>query len=130
MAAKQVIQIRGAKEMAARLKKLGKKWPAVVEKALHQEASGIKDKIHDRTPVDKGPLRGSLDLQTERKPREIKATIQAGGPSAPYALRVHEDPSMRHDVGEAFFMKNELDAQRPQLSSKLAKRIRANHGLE
>ena len=116
--------------MAARLKKLGKAWPKAVEKALHQEASGIKDKIHDRTPVDKGPLRGSLDLQTERKPREIKATLQVGGPAAPYAVRVHEDASMSHDVGEAFFMKNEIDAQRAKFSGNLAKRIKANHGLE
>ena len=130
MAAKQTVQIRGAKLLVKKLKSLGKAWPAAVEKALFQVSSGVKDKMHDRTPVDDGPLRGSLDLQTERKPREIKATIQVGGPSAPYALRVHEDASMRHDVGEAFFMKNELDAQRPQLSSKLAKRIRANHGLE
>ncbi len=130
MAAKQTVQIRGAKLLVKKLKSLGKAWPKAVQKALHQEASGIKDKIHDRTPVDKGPLRGSLDLQTERKPGEIKATIQAGGPAAPYALRVHEDASMRHDVGEAFYMKNELDAQRPQLSSNLAKRIKANHGLE
>ena len=129
MAAKQTVQIRGASLIAKKLKALGRAWPQAVFKALQQEASGIKDKIHDRTPVDEGPLRGSLDLQVEKKPGRIMATIQVGGPAASYARRVHEDASMAHTTGEAFFMKNEIDAQRGKFSANMAKRIKANHGL-
>ena len=130
VAAKPTFQIRGVTAMVKRLKKLGSAWPVAVEKALHQESSDVLDKIEERTPVDEGPLRGSLDLQVERKVGEIKSTFQVGGPSADYATRVHEDASMEHTVGEAFFMKNEIDAQQAKLPGNLAKRIKANHGLE
>ena len=47
-----------------------------------------------RVPVDTGALRGTVFAQTERKGDRVTATIGAGGPSAPYALAVHEHLSV------------------------------------
>lgn len=55
-------------------------------------------------PVDTGALRASGRVQGPTGFRTPKVTLSFGGPSAPYAVRQHEDLTYYHDVGEARYL--------------------------
>jgi HK97 gp10 family phage protein len=128
------VKITGADEMAKKLESLGRNWRKAVKKALHQEASLVKDDAHDRTPHDEGPLRGSYDLKVTQRRHKVHglrllAKILVGGPSEPYAAYVHEHGPRAGGPGERHFLKNAFDAVRHTISARLSARIKQNHGL-
>lgn len=129
MPSRRDVQIKGLQALRAKLKALGRNWPLVVEKALRQEASLVMDDAHDRTPIDLGTLRGTYALDVKRTKGRITAILQVGGPAAPYAIHVHERPELKHTVGEAFYLKNAIDAVRHSISERIGARIKQNHGL-
>jgi len=127
--AQSTVKITGADAMRKKLAALGRNWQNAVQKAVHQELTIIQDDAINRTPKDEGVLRGSYDLTVFKKVRSIVGRILVGGPAQAYALYVHEHGPRAGGPGEAFFLKNAIDAVRHTISARLGARIKQNHGL-
>jgi hypothetical protein len=95
-------------------------------KALQQEANIELTEMRRRTPVEFGPLRASLSVTVERKGSTITAEFGAGGPSAPYAIYVHERTELHHKIGEAKFIERPLKESAPHFGERIANRINFN----
>lgn len=128
--AKPAIKIVDA-EVRQKLTALGLKSSSAVAKALYAEALLIMGVSADRTPEDIGTLKGShVTTQPQVKGRDIEVKIEVGGPSAPYALIVHEDLKARHGVehgfqgGQAKFLESAVLEAVPTLASRIAIRLR------
>jgi hypothetical protein len=119
-----VAKVKTMAELQALLAKLGKGAMDQAGRALYQEALLIQNASMRRTPVDTGALRASHEtLQPEGLGDEVKVRIVVGGPSAPYALFVHENLEARHPVGEAKFLERSVHEALPGLPERLARRI-------
>jgi hypothetical protein len=120
-----MIELTGEEKMRARLLAYANKIPEICEAALYEEAHIEMTESMKRTPVDKGPLRASHTVETKRRGSDISATIGVGGPSAPYAVYVHEDEDAFHKVGQAKFLESTILESRPYMALRIATRIKA-----
>lgn len=104
----------------------GKRAEKVVAAALFQEAETVIGRSKKEfVPVDTGALWGSGHVQSPRISGGV-VTVQAGfgGPSAPYALKVHEDLRARHKVGQAKYFETPFLESLRGLEERLADRLR------
>lgn len=120
-------------EFKRRLRNFKKNFGKEIGRAVYQETSVELKEVRKRTPVDKGPLRASEHvegpLRTGANDRIIYALIVAGGPSAPYAIYVHEDLEALHPVGQAKYIESVLMESRPFMAARIAKRIDLNRAI-
>ena len=117
--------------MRDRLARLRRRFPDEVGAALYQESQIELTEVKKRTPVDTGNLRASEFVEGPiRDGRTIYTLIVAGGPSAPYAVYVHEDPEAFHKVGEWKFIESVLLESRPYMAGRIGRRIDLNRALE
>jgi hypothetical protein len=108
----------GTEVMLARLKKMRTDVPKELNKALYREAQAIFRKSQRLVPVDKGFLKGSGVVEG---PTNNEVLIGYGGPAAPYALYVHEDPDAQHAKGKTYkFLEIPLMEARPGMEKRLA----------
>jgi hypothetical protein len=54
----------------------------------------------------------------------------AGGPAAPYAIFVHEDPDAIHKVGQWKYIESVVKESVPYMAVRIARRIDLNKALE
>lgn len=119
----------GAK-MRRNVRHVKERLPDQVEAAMHVEGQIETTEVKRRTPVDKGPLRGSVHLIGPiREGRRIYFIIAAGGPAAPYAYWVHEDPDALHRVGQWKFIESVIVESRPHFPRRIARRIKLSELL-
>jgi hypothetical protein len=97
--------------------------PDVIVKAMTQEGNIELAEMRRRTPVEFGPLRASLSMTVERRGSQITLEFGAGGPSAPYAMYVHERTELHHRIGEAKFIERPIKESAPYFSERIARRI-------
>jgi hypothetical protein len=71
-------------------------------------------------PVDTGALRASGTVRRE----EGDVLVGFGGPSAPYALYVHERTDLHHPEGEAKFLENAFNRWRGDWKEKVTADVR------
>lgn len=117
----------GGSEMIRKIQAFAKKYPDVVAEALYQETQVELTEVKRRTPVDKGNLRASEHVEGPiREGRSIYTTIVCGGPSAPYAIFVHENLDAFHPVGQAKFLESVILESRPYMAARIARRIQIN----
>ncbi len=101
--------------------------PAEAGRALYEEAEIEMAEMKALTPVDTGALRASGHVNPpEIDGQDITVTLGFGGPSADYAIYVHEDLEAFHPVGQAKFMEAPLTQSAPYLYQRVAKRIDLN----
>ena len=106
------IQVRtevfGLPELERALRRYGEKAEKALAGALYREGEAIMYDAKQLCPVNKDPKAGSagtLRASGFVKRPEIAANGEIfveegfGGPSAPYALRQHEDLTYRHNPG-------------------------------
>lgn len=119
--------LSGVSRFVTNIKNVSKKWPDNVAKAQYIETQVELKEVIRRTPVDKGPLRASEHVVGPRRERgrRIVTEIVAGGPAAPYAIYVHEDPDALHPVGQWKFIESVLLESRPFMAERIAKRVRS-----
>jgi hypothetical protein len=88
-------RVTGAKELAAKLTRMGRLVQDRMGGALYREANDIMTVSKtNHVPIDLGPLRRSGHVDSpERKGKRVTATMGFGGPTAAYAVVVHEHPS-------------------------------------
>jgi hypothetical protein len=95
--------------------------------ALRQETEVEATEVKRRTPVDKGTLRGTIHVEGPfREGRRIWTTIVAGGPAAPYAFFVHEDPDAHHEVGQWKYLESVILQSAPHMASRVGARVDLN----
>jgi Bacteriophage HK97-gp10, putative tail-component len=120
-------RLDGAAAMREKLSRLAQKFPDEVSRALYQEVEVEVTECKRRTPVDTGNLRASIHQEgPERKGLRVVTAIVCGGPSAPYAVYVHEDLEAFHRVGQAKFIESVLLESRQYLAERIARRIDLN----
>lgn len=91
------LEFDGVDEVQAKLKRLARKMPQKVMPVLKLKAEKIMTESKQKyVPVapDGGALRSSGHVLDPRLYRQkIEVLLVYGGPSAPYALAIHEHPS-------------------------------------
>ena len=74
-------------------------------KAAEAMAEAIHEDADERVPKDTGALKKSGRTESRR---DGSAAVIYGDERAPYALTVHEDPSVQPTSGEKRFLRNSL----------------------
>ena len=121
---------KGSADMRAKLKKFGSGMPREIGQALYQETSVEATEVKKRTPVEHGDLRASIFvLGPFVEGRTIWCLIACGGPSAPYAIYVHEDLQAFHKVGQAKFLESVILESRSFMGARVAARVSINRAL-
>lgn len=126
MAAKTSLVIDQAKlsRIRAKLRAMAANFPTETGRALYVETEIETTECKRRTPVDLGNLRASeFTLGPVVEGTTIYTMIVAGGPSAPYALYVHEDLDAFHRVGQAKFIESVVFESAPYMAERVARRI-------
>lgn len=116
----------GTGEMSRRMRFLATEFPNLSEKALVTEALIEKREVIKSTPIKTGKLRSTIRhevLARKRMGRELAVAIVAGGPAAPYAIVVHEDPDAYHPIGQWKYIEEPLNRSTPYLKGRIASRI-------
>lgn len=130
--------LQGADKMRAKLRLFKKKFPDEVGRALYMETQVELKEVMRRTPVDRGNLRASEHVEGPLRKgllgRIIYTRIVAGGPSAPYAIYVHEDLEASHvkngiEIGQAKFIESVLRESAPFMAVRVGRRIELNRVL-
>jgi hypothetical protein len=96
--------------------------------ALYQEGEIELTEMKRRTPVETDALRTSGHLEEPRIGlggfgKDIEVPIRFGGPSAGYAVIVHEDLEALHPVGQAKYVESVILESAPYLAARVAKRM-------
>ena len=121
------VELRGLDAALRRLSDLAEKAPDAVGAGLFLEANNIMADAKTRVPVDQGVLRASGYVAPPVMERGSPVVeLGFGGPAASYAVRQHEDTSLRHpDGGEAKFLEKAADQARPGIAGRVAAFARA-----
>jgi len=117
----------GEAAMIDRLERMANAIPGQVGRALYEEAQIELTEAKRRTPWDTGALRASGKVnKPEGSGRELSVKIEFGGPTAGYAIYVHEDLEAFHPYGQAKFLESTLLESAPYMAERIAKRLDFN----
>jgi hypothetical protein len=117
-------ELRGYTAMIRKLNNAIKRMPRVIEAALYAEAQIERTESMKRTPVDTGTLRSTHVVRPPvTQNGNTTVTIAVGGPSAPYAIYVHENLEAQHKSGQAKFLESTLKESAPYMAQRVARRI-------
>lgn len=116
----------GGEPLQAKLRFARVAGPEAVVATLYQEAQIVMSAAQqDYVPVDTGALRASGFVEPPTPTHTgASITLGFGGPSAPYAVYVHEDLTKRHPVGQAKYLEIPLRARIQGMKAVLAQRVR------
>jgi len=120
----------GRSEFSAKINDRVRETPIAAAGAVFEEAVNIMAKAKPLTPVDTGTLvnTGSVML-----PKVVGSAAEVelgfGGPSAPYAIVVHEDLEAAHAEGkQAKFLEQPMDEAAEGMEDRLADRMNRRLG--
>lgn len=101
--AKITVQLSGFKSLEDRIRSIGQATPQTVATALTEEAHVvIADSVTNYVPKDTGTLANSARVDPPAfEGGGISVTFGYGGPSAPYAIAVHENPRSGKTMGKS-----------------------------
>ena len=108
------------KQVEAQLRKRLEAVRHAAEAALYQGASIIMTEAKERAPVDVGSLRNS-GYVTLPVTRGGDTFVEAGfgGAAKAYAVVQHEELSYRHEVGEAKYLENAINAKEQEVQERV-----------
>lgn len=116
----------GGDELRRVIRELGPRASRAVARALYQQGEVIMTEAKKRTPVDTGALRASGHVHPlEITAGQVAVLLGFGGPSAPYAIYVHENLHAHHPVGQAKFLESAVLEAASTLGARLAEVLRA-----
>lgn len=101
--------------------------PKEVRTFMRKEGEITKADSMQHTPLEYGALRASHEVigpTSDGKDIEVEVTV--GGPSADYAVYVHENLEANHSIGEAKFLENAVARRQQGLLSRLASALGLN----
>ena len=108
-----------------RVSRFAKKFPNEVKAIVTQELVAGAEAImasskENYVPVDTSALKTSGHVKPPEETRgKVSVTMGYGGPSAPYALTVHEDLNSHHVVGQAKYLETPAKKIKPILKRKM-----------
>ena len=107
-------------EVEAKLRKHLEATLKSAEAALYQGASIIMTEAKKRAPLDVGTLRNSGYVTLPRR-EGSNVIVEAGfgGAAKAYAVRQHEETSYNHEVGEAKYLQNAIDAKENEVRERV-----------
>lgn len=121
----RTFQIKGLETLRPALEKWGRQAAEAGGAALYQEAEGILTEAKRLTPVDTGTLRASGHVQLPViGPLFVSVALGFGGAAKDYAVYVHENLLVHHEVGQAKFLEQPVLEWQRGAEQALAKRIR------
>lgn len=92
------------------------------ETALYQAGSIIMTEAKQRAPVDVGTLRNSGYVTLpQRRGSDVFVEAGFGGAAKAYAVRQHEELAYRHEVGEAKYLENAINAKEQEVRERIAR---------
>ena len=92
------------------------------ETALYQGGSIIMTEAKKRAPLDVGTLRNSGYVTLPRRDGdEVFVEAGFGGAAKAYAVRQHEELGYNHEIGEAKYLQNAIDAKEMEVRNRIAK---------
>jgi hypothetical protein len=95
-----------------------------IEDAVKAEMRIELAEVKRRTPLDTGALRASEYVDGPFVERgRIYASIVAGGPTAPYAMIVHENLEAFHRIGQAKYLESVLRESAQFMAARIARRL-------
>ena len=111
-----------AQQIAAQMQKHLNAAKKAAEKALYQAGSIIMTEAKQRAPVDVGTLRNSGYVTLPRR-QGGDTFVEAGfgGAAKAYAVRQHEELAYRHEVGEAKYLENAINAKEQEVRERIAR---------
>lgn len=127
------VEVLGIPAVQQRLERMMAEVVPLMGIALQQEADAILEASQPLVPVDTGALRASgRTLDVEIHGQVVQSGVFYGGPGegfertpSQYALRVHEDLSMRHPHGgQAKFLAQPAFAATAGMAERLADALR------
>lgn len=100
------VTIIGGTAVAKKFQAAAQESPTALVAAIYQEAEAVMTlSKQEYVPVDTGALRASGHVEPPvRTAGGGSVALGFGGPSAPYAVIVHEDLTKRHPVGGAKYL--------------------------
>lgn len=119
------VSIEGLGDVLNKLGLFGEDAIKATAAGLYQEAEIVTGNAKEIVPVDTGALKGSGHV---KKPTiegsVVSVEMGFGGPASAYALRVHEDLSMRHAPGkQAKYLEEPALAREKELEPNIAARV-------
>lgn len=113
-----------AADATKRLRAYAGRASKAARRGLFEGANAILTDAKKRCPVDLGNLKGSgYATQPEATADGVRVQVGFGGPATPYALRQHEELGWHHDVGEAKYLENAVDAKGSEVPRLVAQRV-------
>lgn len=118
------LRIKGLKKIRDMFRRRPDQVQRLTALAINAEAESIITDAKELTPVDLGTLRSTGHVKPLKLSRnKITVSFGFGGPSAEYALFVHEDLNAFHDNGQAKFLSIPFSLHLPGMSKRIAKRV-------
>jgi hypothetical protein len=104
----------------------GDQIPALVEGGV---LDGIESWMYEpvrSTAVENCPKKwGTLRSTHAVRRAERKVLLGAGGPSAPYAERQHNDASLKHAIGTDHWMSKAFEQHAGELTGRISEKVQA-----
>ena len=119
------VKLTGDRRLRANLRRLGKRAPRVLGKALFAEGEAIMATSKRLVPVDTGALRSSGNVQLPRREAQgVAVTLSYGGAAAPYAVFVHEIQATHRPPTQWKYLSTPFNAARQGMAQRLAARVK------
>lgn len=119
-------KLKGTRSMQGKLLRLAAQFDNQLPVALQTEGELVMTTSkRDFVPVDTGNLQETGDVEkVRREGKTLVVRLVYGGPSAPYALKQHEDMTLAHTVGGPKYLERPLVDAAPGMPARLAARMK------
>lgn len=121
------VDIKGVEKVRREMARLGERAPKVLAGALFREGERIMAESKQQVPVDTGNLRNTGHVALPRVTRSrVEVDLGYGGPAAPYALKQHEDLTLRHPTPgqKGKYLQDPAEAAASGMGQRLANEVR------
>jgi hypothetical protein len=117
--------LTGDRELRASLESAISEAPKELRKSLKVVGAALLELTQPHVPVKKGKLKASGRFTTlvSASRSDIGIRLVYGGPTAPYAVQVHENLQAHHRNGEAKFVERPLMAKKPEIAGDIAREL-------
>lgn len=123
------VEVKGDKEVIAKLAAYSLNATRAMANALYEEAQGLITEAKEETPKDTGALRSSGHVELPQI-EGTKVTVEAGfgGAAVDYAIYVHEDLEAYHTNGKAKYLEDPLNRRSRGMDDRIAEKMRRQLG--
>jgi hypothetical protein len=123
------VEVTGLDKLIENLQQYGQKALQAIGAEMYIEAEATMTESKTECPVDTGALRASGTVALpEFKDQGVVVEMGYGGPAAPYALYVHEDPQAVHPVGNYKYLENPVNRRASGMTERIGRGVQRRLG--